>query len=185
MAVSYPHESLVDSHVAGCTEPYVAEAICALLKASDQRNVLETGSFIGTTSAWLALALESMGGGTLACCEIDTDRALGVHERLSGLNVPNVAWSIPGMDIFRYLTRIEDKSIGLVFVDDDHQKHHVEQEINALWPKMKPGGLMLFHDVASDGVCQLGPLIRKYGGIALDLPRLGPDGGLGIIPIPA
>jgi predicted O-methyltransferase YrrM len=186
MAVSYPHESLIDSHVDGCTEPYIAEAVCALIKAKQRPDlfVFETGGFRGTTSAWIALTLKEMGGGTVWVCEIDPVRRDAIADRLSALPLDGVEWFANNVNALRAIDVFTPQCIDVAWVDDDHQKHHVEQEINALWPKMKPGGLMLFHDVSSDGVCQLGPLIRKYGGIAMDFPRLGPDGGLGIIPIP-
>lgn len=185
MAVSYPHESLIDSHQDGCTEGWIAEAVCALIKAKGGTPaVLETGGFQGTTSAWIALTLEGMGGGKFDIAEIDPVRADAIRARLESLPLKETQWAVSGGDVMAVVNWLPPKCLDVAFIDDDHQKHHVEQEINALWPKMKPGGLMLFHDVASDGVCQLGPLIRKYGGIAMDFPRLGPDGGLGIIAIP-
>ncbi len=184
-AVSWPHESLIDSHQDGCTEPYIAETICALLKAKGGHPVvLETGGFLGTTSAWLALTLERMGGGQLTIAEMDADRVDAIQARLLQLSLPSITYKVAWGDVLGVIAGYPFLSIDLAFVDDDHSRLHVESEINALWPKMKKGGLILFHDVCSDGVCQLGPLVRKYGGIAIDLPRLGPDGGLGIIQIP-
>jgi hypothetical protein len=48
-----------------------------------------------------------------------------------------------------------------------------------LMPKMNPGGLILLHDVF--GVCDLKTVVQQFGGYSIDLPRLGPAGGLGII----
>lgn len=188
MAVSYPHESLIDSHVDGCTEGWVAEIVASLLKARGANGgplyVVELGGFTGTTSAWLALTLQSIGGGTLIISEPDPDRAVLIDERLGQLDLKNVYYSTRRIPSPQIIHTLGDKSIDFAWIDNDHSKHHVEHEIVNLWGKMAPGGIMCFHDVSSDGVCQLGPLIRKYGGVALDLPRLGPDGGLGIIQIP-
>lgn len=184
-AVMWPHDSLIDSHEDGCTEPWIAEIVTAILKGiGGQPAVLETGGFRGTTSAWIALAIADMGGGRLWVAEIDSSRQLGIVDRLAALPLGNVQWTVAPVDVLLLIASMKDESLDLAFVDDDHSKLHVEQEIVALWPKMKKGGIICFHDVSSDGVCQLGPLIKKYGGIALDLPRLGPDGGLGIIQIP-
>lgn len=183
---NFPHESLTYSHQEGCTEPWIAEIVSSLLKAKGGNPVvLETGGFLGTTSSWLALALAKMGGGRLTVCEIDQTRAQSIRNRMESLPLTGVQWHVTHVDALQFIDQAPPRTFDLVWVDDDHQAHHVEQEINALWPKMKNGGLILFHDVSSDGVCNLGPLIRKYGGIALDLPRLGPDGGLGIIQIPS
>lgn len=185
MAVSYPHESLIDSHQDGCTEGWIAEIVGALVKAHRPKMLVELGSFLGTTTAWLALAMDSTGeASTLFAVEPDAERARIVKQRLCELPLKNVGHYVLETPSPQVIGDWLDRSIDFAWIDNDHQRHHVEQEIVALWPKMRPGGIMCFHDVASDGVCQLGPLIRKYGGVALDLPRLGPDGGLGIIQVP-
>jgi predicted O-methyltransferase YrrM len=183
VAVSYPHESLIDSHQDGCTEPWIAEAVCALLKAKGGKlSILETGGFMGTTSAWLVLTLQQMGGGEFWVCEIDGERAAAIQNRLDALPLEGVEWAVLRGDALTWISEAEPQMFDVVWIDDDHQKHHVEQEINALWTKMRPGGLMLFHDI--DPPCDLQTVIRKYGGIALHLPKLGPSGGLGIIQVP-
>lgn len=182
--VQFPDGSLVTSHEDGCTEPWIAQAVCALLAAQGGSVVLETGGFKGTTSLWLARTLQTMGGGDLFVAEVDPERADGIKARLDAVALLPATYGVYAEDVLQFMQRIPSRSLDFVWLDDDHQKHHVEQEIVSLWPKMKPGGIICFHDVSSDGVCQLGPLIRKYGGIALDLPRLGPDGGLGIIQVP-
>lgn len=182
MAVSYPHESLIDSHQDGVTEGWIAEAVCALLKASNQRVVVELGGFIGVTSAWLALTLKQMGGGMLVVSEPDADRRAAIERRLVSLDLETVGVVIKETPSPQIISEI-NIPIGFAFVDNDHTKLHVEAEICALWPKMSPGGIMCFHDVW--GVCDLQSVVKKYGGIALDLPRLGPAGGLGIIQVPS
>jgi predicted O-methyltransferase YrrM len=181
-AVSYPHESLVGTHEDGVTEGWIAEAVCALLKASDARVVVELGGFLGVTSSWLALTLQKMGGGGLVVSEPDEDRRARVAERLSKLSLPDVSWDVSGIPSPQIISTFVNKTVGFAFVDNDHTKPHVEQEIVTLWDKMAPGGIMCFHDVW--GVCDLQSVVKKYGGIALNLPRLGPAGGLGIIQVP-
>ena len=180
----YPHESLVGSHEDGVTEPWIAEIISSLIKAKRPRVVVELGGFLGVTSSWIALAMQKAGGGELWVSEADPVRADAVQVRLAALDIPDVNAKATLLPSPRVIYEFENKSIDFAFVDNDHTAVHVEQEICALWPKMAPKGIIAFHDVSSDGVCQLGGLIRKYGGIALDLPRLGPDGGLGIIQVP-
>jgi hypothetical protein len=75
-----------------------------------------------------------------------------------------------------------DKYWDLCWLDDDHQEFHVRSELTALWPKMKPGGLIVGHDVW--GSVNLQKVFKHFNGIALDLPRLGPAGGIGIIQVP-
>jgi len=40
-----------------------------------------------------------------------------------------------------------DASLDFVFLDDDHSTGHVLKELNAWWPKVKPGGMLAGHDI--------------------------------------
>ena len=55
------------------------------------------------------------------------------------------------------------------------------EEIEALLPKMKAGGLICGHDVF--GVCDLQEVFKQFGGYSLALPMLGPAGGLGLLQV--
>jgi len=171
-----------EDFVEGSTEPWIVDILCALLKASDQRTVLECGAFVGSTTARLAGALEVMGGGSLVAVELDPVRATTAQNRLDGAAFPpTVAWQIVQDDDLKYIATVPDQSIGFAFLDDDHTKAHVSEEIEALLPKMAPNGLICGHDVW--GSCDLQEIFTRYGGYALDLPRLGPAGGLGILQV--
>lgn len=165
----------------GATEPWCAQLVSSLLLASGHNTVLETGAYVGLTSAWLALTLERMGGGTLMAVELEAPRAEETAKRLGSLNLEKTQCNILNANILDVIPTVPDRSIGLAWIDDHHEQHHVETEIVALWPKMKASGIMCFHDVW--GSCDLQKLVRKYGGVALDLPRLGPAGGVGIIQV--
>lgn len=179
----YFHPSLKDTHEGGVTEPWVANLIRGLLLArGGHPTVLETGSFRGITSAWIALTLEQMGGGQLWACDLEAERAQGVMARLDALDLKRCQYGVLTGDVLRYIDDAKPQTFDLVFIDDDHQKHHVAQEIVGLWPKMKAGGVMCLHDV--HGVCDLQSVVAKFGGISLHMPRLGPAGGLGLIQLP-
>lgn len=180
--VTYPHPSLENTYEPGTTEPWIAQLVSSLLIASGAHTVLETGGFRGTTSAWLAIALERIGGGDLTVCDIDIGRAADIERRLLALDIPNVTATVLAADVMRVLASLPDRSLDFVWLDDDHQHFHVRSEINALWNKVKPGGLIVGHD--THGVCELWREFKHFGGYAIDLPRLGPAGGIGIIQIP-
>lgn len=180
-AIAMPHHSLINAFESGCAEPWTTNLVTSLLIASNERNVLEIGGFTGQTSAWLAMALERLGGGTLTVCEIDGARVRQVKERIGGLGLKVATVNVVEADSLLYIPTIPNKSLGFVWQDGNHAKFHVEQEIVRLWDKMKPGGIITGHDVW--GSCDLQTIYRKYGGAALDLPRLGPAGGLGIIQV--
>jgi predicted O-methyltransferase YrrM len=180
--VVYPHPSLEGTYEPGVTEPWIQQVVAGLLLASGASTVLETGGFRGITSAWLALTLERMGGGSLYVADIDLQRANDIGDRLRSLSIPNVQATVHAVDVMRWIPQFNDQTFDLVWLDDDHQDHHVRSEITALWPKMKPGGLIVGHDVW--GSCNLQRVFKHFGGYAIDLPRLGPAGGIGIIQIP-
>lgn len=48
--------------------------------------------------------------------------------------------------------RFEDASIDLVLLDGSHNFEDVRIDIKAWWPKVKPGGKMLFHDFRWESV---------------------------------
>lgn len=166
---------------AGATEPWITELVGSLLKASGQRTVLETGSFLGHTAAHLAHVLTLMGGGELTACEIETERAHRVTQRLYELELTSVLWTVRRQDVLEVVAEMADQSLGFAFIDDDHTPAHVQAEVEALLPKMVPGGLMVFHDVF--GSCDLQQVVTAYGGYCLDLPRAGPAGGLGLLQV--
>lgn len=166
-------------YVGGVTEPWVTELVGSLCKAVNAHTVLETGSFLGHTTAHLATCLQRSGGGRLIACEIDPVRAKGVHDRLEALALPDVVFTVYAQDVMEVVARLPEGELDFAFVDDDHTQQHVAREIEALWPKMRVNGLICFHDVF--GSCDLQRVVAQYGGYSLNLPRNGPAGGLGLL----
>lgn len=167
------------NYLTGCTEPWVVEILAALLKASNAKTVLECGGYLGTTSAWLAMTLQSMGGGTFHIAELEEERAAACDKRLSELPIDKVLWRVWHDDVFQVIAQMPDESLDFVWVDDRHEKPHVDREITALLPKMARKGIITGHDVW--GTCDLQEIFVKHGGYALDFPMLGLAGGIGIL----
>jgi predicted O-methyltransferase YrrM len=167
-------------HQPGDTEPWCSRLVADLVVASGARSVLETGGFRGTTSLWLADALVRLGGGRLWVCEIDPVRASVIQDRLRAMRVrcKKLESSIWAGDVMEFLRQTEG-GFDVAFVDDDHSERHVREELQLLYPKMRRGGLIVLHDVW--GSCDLQKVCAEFGGYSLDLPRLGPAGGLGLI----
>lgn len=184
--VTFPVPSLreeweLGNYLSGSTEPWIVEILAALLKASCAVTVLECGGYLGCTSAWLAMTLQQMGRGTLHIVELEAERAAACDKRLSELPIPTVNWKVWQDDVFNVIASMPDESVDFCFVDDNHEKAHVDRELAALLPKMKSKGLVTGHDVF--GSCDLQEIFVKYGGYALDFPRLGAAGGLGVIQV--
>jgi predicted O-methyltransferase YrrM len=160
---------------AGATEPWITELVCSLLKATGIPHALETGAFLGHSTARLAETIEMMGGGSLLACEIDVAR----YNDLRPMAGEFPCLDLRHADALSVIATLPDHSLGLAWVDDDHTMDHVSNEVAALWPKMAPRGLICLHDVI--GSCDLRKVVAAYGGTVLDFPRCGPAGGLGII----
>jgi hypothetical protein len=174
-------DKAVAYHQPGDTEPWISRLVGDFVVASGARTVLETGGFKGATSVYLYDALIRLGAGTLAVCEIDPNRAEAIHDRMIGTPSPSsVHFCVFTGDVLNFLSTTTAR-FDLAFIDDDHTKVHVTRELMLLIPKMNPGGLILLHDVY--GSCDLKTVVRSFGGYSLNLPRLGPAGGLGIIQV--
>src|SRR5689334_20641736 len=65
---------IADAHTAGTAEPWISRLVHSFILATGARSVLETGSFLGGTSAWIVDALITLGGGEFTLCEIDPER---------------------------------------------------------------------------------------------------------------
>lgn len=178
---------LTYEHIAGSTEPWVSRLVADLVIAIGAQRVLETGGYLGDTSTLLATTLEAIGGGVLDVCEIDQVRAHGIRKRLNALDIPRVLDGVHRQHAFETIRQAQNGYYDLAFVDDHHIEAHVRAELELLYPKMRPGGIIAMHDVC--GVCPgnqypLGRICNEFGGYVLNLPRLGPAGGLGIIQVP-
>lgn len=169
-------------HEPGCTEPHISRLVWSLVLARGARTVLETGCFKGATSVYLYEALARLGGGHLHLCEIDPVRMDSTAERVRDLTSVDTEVRVHCHtgDVLSYLARTEDR-FDVAWVDDAHEKPHVQREMELLYPKMNPGGLVLLHDV--HGVCDLQSVVKQWGGIALDFARFGPAGGIGILQV--
>jgi predicted O-methyltransferase YrrM len=183
-AANWPDEHLLaecarGTYFDGCTEPWIVEIVASLMKACDAKVVFEGGGYLGTTSAWLAKELAKMGGGRLIVAELEAERAEATNWRLQALAPSNVEWCVVHDDVFNVIASIADESIDFAWIDDCHEHKHVDKELEALKPKMRRGGIITGHDV--HGSCALWMEFEKHGGYALELPRWGAAGGIGII----
>lgn len=171
----------------GVTEPWTQAAVAAILRASSKSQVLELGSYLGHTTVWLADVLEYSAAPTpwLTAVELDPDRVKATREKLQRMSL-GFEWTVYQEDTIVCLKGCKPHSFDFVWVDDDHSADHVAQELELLIQPtnreqgiVAPGGLILMHDVF--GPHALGGVCSRYGGVCLDFPKSGSDGGLGII----
>lgn len=168
---------------AGSAEPWIAHLVMSLLIANNTKFAIEIGGFQGYTSKSIAEALAFLPGQrAFTVCEIDTQRTQDVRNVLQDFHSADLNWTVTQANSLNWIPTLTDASVDFVWVDGNHEAAHVLREIELLLPKMRPGGLICGHDVF--GVCDLNKVFAYFGGYSLDLARLGPAGGIGIIQVP-
>jgi len=188
MKISFPHPSLLEDwksglYSTGVTEPWTQQVVAAILTASNKYSVLELGTYLGHTTVWLADALKYTGG-KVTSVELDPERCEAAKERLTNC-VGGDNWTVVQSDSLAFLREQPVGAYDFVWVDDDHTLSHVAEEMNLLLDRnhqiVAKGGIVLMHDVI--GPHALGGICKRWHGTILDFPKLGTDGGLGVIQV--
>lgn len=68
--------------------------------------------------------------------------------------------TIMRMDSKEAARAIPDKSLDLAFIDADHSYEGCKSDLEAYWPKVKPGGILSGHDYANDD-WKFGPMVKR------------------------
>jgi predicted O-methyltransferase YrrM len=138
--------SMIDSMTA---EVEVLEFIATLVTTIKPRLVVETGSFLGVSTEWIAKGLERNGplpdGSTakVISCEFDSVVYQKAKERID--RSPMKQW----IDL-RNESSLEmqvDGTIDFLFSDSDMPIR--EAEVKRFLPQMNPNGVILMHDASS------------------------------------
>ncbi len=118
-----------------------------LAEAVGARHVVEIGTSTGYSGLWFCLALQTTGG-KLTTFEIDPGRANMAREHFKEAGVEHMVTLIEG-DAHQTVARLKEP-IDVVFIDAD--KDGYINYLNRLLPLVRPGGLILAHNVNMRGV---------------------------------
>jgi predicted O-methyltransferase YrrM len=132
--------SMIDSMTA---EVEVLEFIATLVTTIKPRLVVETGSFLGVSTEWIARGLERNGFGKVISCEFDSVVFAKAKERIEAS--PLKQW----IDL-RNESSLEmqvEGTIDLLFSDSDMEIRAAE--VKRFLPQMNPNGVILMHDASS------------------------------------
>ena len=132
--------SMIDSMTA---EVEVLEFIATLVTTIKPRLVVETGSFLGVSTEWIARGLERNGFGKVISCEFDPV----VYEKAKA--------RIAGSPLSRWIELRNESSlemqvegtVDLLFSDSDMPVR--EAEVKRFLPQINPHGIILMHDASS------------------------------------
>lgn len=116
-------------------------------------SVVETGVCQGASTAAFLMAVGDEGG-AVTSYDIDPKCRDRVKRNLAPLPGGHLdSWSFVVRDSVEAAASHDDKTVGLLFLDSDHSRKHVERELAAWLPKMRPDGIMAGHDyVGTPGV---------------------------------
>lgn len=166
-----------DSIAAACRAskpPIWAELLYRLVRDTERRTILELGTNLGISAAYLAAATRRHGGTVLtmdgAPARVELARAL--HAEL-GLPVEHVVGKL-GQTLPAVLARCHD--IDLAFLDADHRRRQTLAYLDAIAPNLAPDALVVFDDIRwSPGMAEAWADLRRDRRFALvvDLVTMG------------
>jgi len=139
-------DDIVTSHRTYLSVPMTDGRMLRLLaEAVGAKNVVEIGTSTGYSGLWFCLALQTTGG-QLTTYEIDRQRAAMAREHFQQAGVEKLVTVVEG-DAHALITKLKGP-IDIVFIDAD--KEGYVDYLNKLLPLVRPGGLILAHNVGSN-----------------------------------
>jgi predicted O-methyltransferase YrrM len=138
-----PHPERWSMYDSMTAEAEVLEFIRTLVTTTKPALVVETGSFLGVSTLWIAEALKANGFGKIISCEFDPVvfekakekiAASGLSEWIELRNESSLEMHIDG-------------TIDLFFSDSDMPIR--EAEVKRFLPQIRPTGIILIHDASS------------------------------------
>lgn len=138
-----PHPERWSMYDSMTAEVEVLEFLRTLVTTTKPELVVETGSFLGVSTLWIAEGLKRNGFGRIISCEFDPVVFAQAREKIaaSGLgewielrNESSLEMKVEG-------------TIDLFFSDSDMPIR--EQEVKRFLPQINPQGIILMHDASS------------------------------------
>lgn len=111
-------------------------------EAIDAKHVVEIGTSNGYSGIWLSLALQKTGG-KLTTFELDAHRASLARENFKRAGTDTIVTLVEG-DAHKNVTKIREP-IDVLFLDAD--KEGYVDYLNKLLPLVRPGGLIMAHNI--------------------------------------
>jgi predicted O-methyltransferase YrrM len=112
--------------------------------SNSARRALEIGSANGYSAIWIGLALRETGG-YLTTIEFDPVRARTAANNIARAGLADVVTVVPG-DAFKEIPRIAG-NFDFVFLDA--WKRDYKRFLDMMLPRLRPGGLLLAHNVVN------------------------------------
>ena len=134
---------MVTSHKTYLSVPIQdGKALRLLTEAKGAKNVVEIGTSTGYSGLWFCLALQRTNG-RLTTFEIDHQRASMAQQHFKEAGVEKMVSVIEG-DAHEQIAKLKEP-VDVAFIDAD--KSGYVDYLHKLLPLMRPGGLILAHNV--------------------------------------
>ena len=138
-----PHPERWSMYDSMTAEVEVLEFLRTLVTTTKPNLVVETGTFMGVSTLWIAEALRMNGFGRIVSCEYDPKVFAAAREKIDASEFSDL------IDL-RNESSLEmkvDGTIDLFFSDSDMPIR--EQEVRRYLPQISPFGIILMHDASS------------------------------------
>jgi predicted O-methyltransferase YrrM len=138
-----PHPECWSMYDSMTAEVEVLEFLRTLVTTIKPQLVVETGTFMGVSTLWIAEAMRMNGFGRIVTCEFDPKDYETAIEKFAASEYRDL------IDL-RNESSLEmkvDGTIDLFFSDSDMPIR--EQEVRRFLPQISPFGLILMHDASS------------------------------------
>ncbi len=138
-----PHPERWSMYDSMTAEVEVLEFLRTLVTTIKPNLVVETGTFMGVSTLWIAEALRLNGFGRIVTCEYDTKMFEAARQKIETSEFHDL------IDL-RNESSLEmkiDGTIDLFFSDSDMPVR--EQEVRRFLPQISPFGIILMHDASS------------------------------------
>ena len=136
-------DGIVQSHHTYLSVPMQdGRALRLLAESSGAKSIVEIGTSTGYSGLWFCLALQSTGG-HLTTFELDHGRATMARGHFKEAGVDNLVTIVEG-DAHQNVAKLKGL-VDLAFIDAD--KDGYVDYLNKVPPLVRPGGLILAHNV--------------------------------------
>lgn len=129
--------------------PEDGRALRLLTEAAGAKTVVEIGTSTGYSGLWFCLALQGTGG-RLITFEIDAGRAAAARKNFQQAGVDALVTVVEG-DAHEKVVTLKGP-LDVVFLDAD--KEGYVDYLRKLLPLVRPGGLLMAHNVGMAGVTE-------------------------------
>ena len=138
-----PHPERWHMYDSMTAEAEVLEFLRTLITTIKPALVVETGSFLGVSTLWIAEGLKANGFGKIISCEFDPVVFAKATEKIAASGLSDWIELRNESSLEMHI----DSTIDLFFSDSDMPIR--EAEVKRFLPQIRPTGLILMHDASS------------------------------------